>query len=162
MSTPETPPSNDEAATMLWEEERRLLARQEASLDTLRVQAVAILSVASIVAGLFGSHFVTSNPSGFSLGMVVAALAIFAVTALIAVVIISPRTWTFDQDLTDDLAKLGEGEYIKASSLAYSWADDAEGWRADNHAQLEKLMCYFQWACILTGLQVVLWGLALL
>jgi hypothetical protein len=69
--------SDDETsvASILWSEAQRLLVRQEAGFDTLRTQAVALLSVASIVAGLFGSHI---RPNDHSIQMKVAAALLSA------------------------------------------------------------------------------------
>jgi hypothetical protein len=147
---------------MLWDEARRLLVRQEAVLDTLRVQAVAVLSVTSIVAGLFGSRLIPGKPSGFSLGMVVAALILFAVIVTLVVAILVPRNWVFEHGLTDKLGMLERGDSLPSGDLAYSWAKGAEIWRATNKKQLDQLMCWFLVACALTGLEVIFWGLALL
>lgn len=163
MPAPETPPSNDEAAAMLWDEARRLLVRQEATLDTLRGQAVAILSVASIVAGLFGSRLLpTQQLSHFSVAMLVLALAAFAATAVLALVILRPQVWHFEHGLASNLGTLGRGgDVLAAAGLAYTWAKGVEGQRAANKRRLDRLMTCFAWACGLTGASVLFWGLAL-
>lgn len=74
--------ANSPAEVMLWEEARRQLVRQESVLDTLRTQAVAMLSVPSIVAGLFGSRVPTSPVPGAE-AAVVAALVLFGITAVL-------------------------------------------------------------------------------
>jgi hypothetical protein len=163
MATPATSATNDPAAAMVWEEARRLIVRQEAVLDTLRVQAVAILSVSSIVAGLFGAHLLPTHPSGLRLAAILVALVLFGVTVFKVIVILTPRDWTFEHALTEKLAQLETGkQLLKAGSFAYTWAKEAEASRTTNQVELDHLMEYFRWACILTAAQVVVWGLALL
>ena len=49
-----------DAAGLLWDESRRQITVQEADLGTLRTRAVALLSVSSVVAGLFGGRVVST------------------------------------------------------------------------------------------------------
>ncbi|HVC08241.1 MAG TPA: hypothetical protein VND98_11750 [Solirubrobacterales bacterium] len=154
--------TNDAAAAMLWEEARRLIARQEAVLDTLRNQAVAILSVAAIVAGLFGSRIVATQPSAFVMAMVGAALVLFGATVWLVITILRPRKWTFEHTLTQKLRMLERGVLLESGSLGFTWAKDVERWRAANKPQLDRLMTFFLWACALTAGEVIFWGLALL
>jgi len=119
MADSEVPPSNDAAVAMLWDEARRLLVRQEATLDTLRGQAVAILSVASIVAGLFGSRLLpTGQLSAFSVVMIGIALAAFGATAVLALKILRPRKWRFEHGLTLYTEMVDRREVVVASGLA--------------------------------------------
>jgi hypothetical protein len=154
--------NNDEAAAMVWAEAKRLLVRQEATLDTLRVQAVALLSVDSIVAGLFSSRIPTNGLAGLSVGMAYAALGLFGASILLVISILLPRTWTFDHGLTDKLSCLEQGHAVNPAELAYTWARGAESWRATNQIQLNRLMNFFLTACIFTGIGVVCWGIAVL
>jgi hypothetical protein len=154
--------TNDPAAAMVWEEARRLIVRQEAVLDTLRTQAVAILSVASLVAGLFGSRLLPAHPSGLKLTAILVALALFGATALKVIVILTPRDWTFEHGLAGKLEMLKDGCLLEAGGLGYTWAKEAEKARGENRVHLDRLMRYFRWACLLTAAQVVVWGLALL
>jgi hypothetical protein len=146
---------------MLWEEARRQLVRQESVLDTLRTQAVAVLSVASIVAGLFGSR-VPASPVPGAEAAVVSALVLFGVTAVLAIVIIRPWEWVFSHGLDGDLATVDRGELLRVDDLSYSWAEAFEAWRASNQTKINRLMGCFSWACALTGAQVIAWGLAIL
>lgn len=152
---------NSPAETMLWEEARRQLVRQEAVLDTLRTQAVAVLSVSSIVAGLFGSRLPTA-PVGGAEAAIVSALVLFGVTAVLSIVIVHPWDWVFSHGLEDDLATVDRGELLRADDLSWSWADAFERWRASNQQKINRLTACFSWACALTGFQVIAWGLALL
>ncbi len=152
---------NGPAEAMLWEEARRQLVRQELVLDTLRTQAVAMLSVASIVAGLFGSR-VPANPVPGAEAAVVAALVLFGLTAVLAIVIIRPWDWVFSHGLDDDIRAVENGELLKVGDLSYSWAKDFEVWRTGNQTKINRLTWCFSWACALTGVQVIAWGLAIL
>ncbi len=154
--------SNGPALTMLWEEARRLLVRQEAALDTLRTQAVAILSVGALIAGLFGAHVV---PGGHSLGTelaIGAALILFAASTVLIVIVLAPHEWTFAHGLTDALNEIEKQEVVDAQDLSFSWAIDFECWRTTNQAKLDCLFTYFLLACVLTGAQVIAWGIAVL
>lgn len=156
------PQDNGPALAMLWDEARRQLVRQEAALDTLRTQAVAVLSVAAIVAGLFASHVTTTNePFGVDLA-VIAALVLFAATAGLAIAIVWPRTWTFAHALDDVIDKVERQVPVGADDLSYTWAKDFEKWRGTNQAAFDRLMCWFSWSCALSALQVIAWGLAIL
>ena len=146
---------------MVWDEARRLLVRQEASLDTLRSQAVAILSVASIVAGLFGSKLVSTSLSRFSLSMIAVALLLFAVTVWLVLTILTPRPWAFEHVLGGELDRLERGKDLLAGELAYGWARGVERQRAENQPALDRLMSKFKIACALTGAGVLFWALAL-
>ena len=74
-----------DSAALLWAEAQRQITRQEADLDNLRNRAVAMLSVASIVAALFGTHVVTSNPhKGYVIVASICALVFFGVGVLLS------------------------------------------------------------------------------
>ena len=154
--------SNGPAAAMLWEEERRLLSRQEAALDTLRTQAVAILSVGALVAGLFGSHIVPGHHHGLTEVGIVVALVLFAISVVLSLAILRPRTWTFDQTLAGKLKLIEQQKMLGVDALNYSWTADFEPVRTANQIKLDRLVRCFAWACLLTGAQVLAWGVALL
>lgn len=161
MSDGEPTTDNTTAATIVWDEAKRLLVRQEAMLDTLRTQAVAVLSAASIVAGLFGSHIPAGSFNSVT-ATVVIALCLFAGTAAVSLAILWPRAWTFSQELSERVGDLQGGRSIHAIDLATTWAAAAEKWRGENQQVINRLVCKFTWACALTGLQVIAWGCALL
>jgi hypothetical protein len=147
---------------MLWEEARRQLVRQEAGLDTLRTQAVAVLSVASIVAGLFGAHVMTAHRSSSEHLWIGIALALFAGTVIAALVILWPRKWAFDHSLAKRVQAVESQEVVRAFDLAFSWAKGFEAGRKRNQSTVDCLMVVFSVACFLTGAQVIAWGLAVL
>jgi hypothetical protein len=146
---------------LLWDEARRQLVRQEAALDTLRTQAVAVLSVASIVAGLFGSHVPTSNLAPNRAAEVVASFAFFGVTEILAIIVLWPRTWNFAHGIAGPLGDVENGTSVNSDDVLYTWTKHFEAWRATNQRKLDCLMTCFAWACALAGLQVIAWGLAI-
>ena len=159
---PEELPGNGPALSMLWAEACRQLVRQEAVLDTLRTQAVALLSVASIVAGLFGSRLPVSNLTPNHVAEIIAAFTFFSLTAVLAVIILWPRTWYFSHGMAVPLGEIQAGHPVSPDDLSYTWTKHFEDWRATNQRKLDCLIKCFAWACALTGLQVLAWALAIL
>ena len=97
---PDEDPVKDSAA-ILWAEAQRQITRQEADLDGLRTKTVAMLSVASLVAGLFGSGVVHLQHSQLALSGIVYALVLFSLTVAVALRILVPRQegWVFTENL---------------------------------------------------------------
>jgi len=153
--------ANEAAGAMIWSEALRLLVRQEACRDTLRTHALALLSVSSIVAALFGSHVVPSHQLLGTSIAIVAALAFFAASVGLALVIVWPRRWTFAHSLRVELDKINNQELLEVFDLDYGWAFAFESWRATNQAKLGFLETCFMLACAATAAQVVAWGFAL-
>jgi hypothetical protein len=149
-----------DAAVLLWEEARRQLERQEADLDSLKTRALATLSVAALVAGFFGSR-VPKHPSALVTGFVVAALTLFAVSAALAVWVLLPRRegWHFAH-FTRGWTERLDALTLTPFTLAYNLAEHFEQYRIANKAKLEHLQMAFLIACLLVGLQVVVWGVA--
>lgn len=153
-------PSNEAAALLLWGEALRMLQRQEANLDTLRNQAVAVLSVASVVAGLFGSRLLPGSHSLRVEAAIWIALILFGVSALLAIFILIPRKWGFSHDLQESLSLIKARHPIAVISLAHRWATGFEQLRRKNQGQLDGLMRCFWLACVLVGAQVIAWAVA--
>ena len=61
-----------------------------------------------------------------------------------------------------DIRTVERGELLKVGDRSYSWAKDFEAWRASNQTKINRLTTCFSWACVLTGAQVIAWGLAIL
>lgn len=90
------------AAAVLWAQARDEIAQQVSELDTLRTRAVALLSVAALVGGLFGSRLPRGHQSAPRVAALIIALALFSAGVLLAVIIALPRqAWQFGFDLTD-------------------------------------------------------------
>jgi len=152
----------DDAAGLLWDQAQRQLSQQISDLATLRTRAVALLSVAALVAGLFGSRLPHGHASAIRVTAVTVALALFAIGVVLALLVAAPRSqWIFDFKL-DKLAELvNDGSAVPrdiTSNLA-EWADDALRWNA---GKLEKLYVLFGCLCAVVGLEVVAWAVAAL
>ena len=152
-------PVNAPAAFMVVEEARRMFVGQQATLDSLRTRAIAMLSVGALVAGLFGSQL-PKNQSDYSVGAVVVALVAFGISVALAATIVSPRRFNFDHGLSAPLRDFKDGEPVRSYDLAVSWARGYEKDRSENEDKLRSLMTCFQVVCALIGVQVVAWGLA--
>ena len=107
---PDSTPLKDSAA-LLWDESRRQITRQEADLDTLRSRAVALLSVSSLVAGLFGARATTHHHPTFATVATVAALAFFSLSVLAILLVLAPKRkgWEFAQNLDQWFPRLMDG-----------------------------------------------------
>lgn len=151
----------DHRARLMWEEAKRLLERQEASLNDLRSRAVAILGVGSIVSSVFGGLLFPQHHH--SLRVLIAgwmAVGFLGVTAILAVVIMAPWHWDFGQQLRKPLAQIEQGQAITPKAIMLAWAKLFEVMRSDNKGKLAWLHRAFWVACFLTGAQVVAWAIA--
>jgi hypothetical protein len=159
---PEDTPLKDSAA-LLWAEAQRQISRQEADLDALRNRAVALLSVSSIVAALFGSHIATTHLSTRGTVGTILALVAFGLGALVALVILTPKrdAWEFTENLRQYFEKLSDGS-LTPVTVTTNLAEHFEGYRKNNQAKIERLYQFLIAACVLVGLQVIAWGVAAL
>ena len=137
-----------------------MLERQERTLDTLRTQAVALLSAASIVAGLFGGRLLSQNVGTRGDVAVTLALVLFGVTSVLAIIVLLPWKWKFTHDLGPALKQVRLRRSIDPIQPMFVWAQGFESMRADNEPKLNCLMKCFWAAVILVGAQVVCWSVA--
>lgn len=152
---------NTEAAALLWEQARQQLAQQNSDLDLLRTRATAILSVAALVAGLFGTR-IPAHPGIRSVSFVIVALSLFAVSALLAVAVAAPRrNWEFTFNLDPLLQRVDDHEAapVDVTRNLAAWSEIA---RRKNSQKLEQLYMLFRLVCVLVGLQVISWAIAVL
>ena len=82
---------NADAAALIWDQARQQLAQQNADLDLLRTRAVAMLSVAALVARLFGTRLPQGHAHSRTLAFVIAALVLFAASVILAELVAAPR-----------------------------------------------------------------------
>lgn len=149
------------AAALLWEQAKAQLAGQRADVDALRTRAVALLSVASLVAGLFGSRL-PHNHEPRTVIASIAALALFSISVVLVLLIAAPKqNWFFTFKLGELLKKVDEGE-ASPVDVTYSLADWAEHCRSKNLDKLKVMYALFGGTCLLVGLQVVAWAIATL
>ena len=128
-----------DSAALLWDEARRQNAAQVAEVDLLRTRAVAVLSVASLVAGLFGGRIVAKSPHPHYVGAAIGvALVAFALSVLAIVVVLKPQKmkWEFAQNLTSYFEDLAAGEPIQPVDVTFNLAKDFEASRIQNKVVL--------------------------
>ena len=106
---------NAEASALIWEQGRQQLALQSADLDLLRTRAVAMLSVAALVAGLFGIRIPHDHLHGRATACIIAALVLFAASTVLAVLVAAPRrNWQFTFRLDALLQRVDSGDAVPA------------------------------------------------
>lgn len=151
-----------DAAGLLWEQAKAQLADQRADVDALRTRAVAVLSVASLVAGLFGSQFPHNHTAPRTVIALITALVLFAVSVIQVLRIVAPKkTWVFPFELNAPINVVVERK-ISPGGVALSLAKAAETNRKTNQDELHNMYAIFTTACLLVGLQVVAWAIAVL
>ena len=157
-------PREEAAAAVLWDESRRQITRQEAGLDSLRTRAVALLSVSSLVAGLFGGRFANiRSHEGYAKLAIVVALVTFTLSVVAVIVILTPKKkgWVFAQDLDQYFPLLSKGRLVPFD-VTRNLAKHFEQSRKANAGPLEWRYCWFTAACVFTGLEVVAWGISII
>jgi hypothetical protein len=153
---------NTDAAALLWEQAKAQLADQKADVDALRTRAVALLSVASLVAGLFGAQLPHNHTAARTVIASIAALALFGVTVVLVLLIAAPKqNWLFPFKLGELLKKVDEGE-ASPGDVTRNLAAWAEISRTKNRGKLNAMYALFGVTCLLVGLQVVAWAIAAL
>jgi hypothetical protein len=80
-----------DAATVLRAQAKDELTQQATDLDAVRTRAFALLSVEAQVGGLFGSRLPHSHQSPSQVAALLAALVLFSLGVLLAVIIALPR-----------------------------------------------------------------------
>lgn len=154
-------PELKEATALLWDEARRQLEEQRSTLESLRSRSVALLSVASLVAALFGSHLLRGEHRWWVTVAIVVALAAFGLSALFVVHLLAPRQdWEFSQSLAAYLTDIKNGEDVTPEDVCYNLAKDSQTARRNNESKLKTLHSEFGWASALLGLQVIAWAVA--
>jgi hypothetical protein len=147
-----------EATAVLWEYAKAGADQQSTEFDSLRTRAVAIASVATLVSGLFGSQL-SAHHSHFKTAALVAALACFGITIGLVVVIAWPRSWYSGVQLDELVTRVADGEASLAQINLTLASRVEENWTA-NQRTLSSLYPLFGLECLLVGLQVIAWSIA--
>jgi hypothetical protein len=150
-----------EASAILWEQAKADVAWQDSSLDSLRNRAVALLSVGTLVGGLFGSRLPHGHLSSVNLLGLAAALVLFALSVVLAVMIAWPRTWYFSTDRAPVTDRVAEGT-VSLVTVNLSLASRAERNWTENQRTMSNLYWLFAVLCGVVGLEVVAWSLAVI
>jgi hypothetical protein len=150
-----------DATAVLRDMAKAALDDQAKDLDTLRTRAIGMLSVATLVAGLFGTRLPHLNHSSLHIFFLILALTALVVSIILAVIIVAPRSWVYGAD-PDPLIKGVAAGTITLAQVNLSLATRAqENWKK-NQQTLTYMFVLFNVLCVLTGLQVVAWALAIL
>jgi len=98
-----------------------------------------------------------------ALAEVAVAIALFGVSAVLAVLVVWPRDWNgFEHDMRPNIAEIDHGTFIPMFALTTTWAEMYEKARYDNQCKMKWLTKAFTAICALVALQVICWGLAIL
>lgn len=151
-----------EASALIFAQAQKQLQQQLADLDAVRNRAVALLSAAVLVAGLFGARLPKERLPAHGTIAVGVALAAFAAGVLLTLAIAAPRRkWLFTFRL-DKLLELVEERKAIPADITHNltrWSEEARLW---NSRRLDRLNALFGALCLVVGVQVVAWGIAVL
>jgi len=153
-----------DSAAVLWEEARRQVSSQVDEVDVLRNRSVAILSIASLVAGLFGGRIVTTHHHpAYVTAAIAGALVCFGLSVIAIIVVLAPRKkkWKFSENLSSYFDDLNRGD-LRPLDVTGMLAQHSEVSRQANQTVLDGIYPWFTVACVLVGIQVVAWGVAIL
>jgi hypothetical protein len=149
------------ASAVLWEQSKAEVSQQEADMDSLRTRAVALLSVGTLVGGLFGSRLPHGHRPWYNVVALVAALVLFGASVILAVAIAWPRDWRFGADRKPLVSGVADGT-VTLAQVNLSLAVRAEDNWNKNYSTMRRLYRLFAWLCAVVGLQVVAWAIALI
>lgn len=155
------PDDQTDAMGAIWEQSKAEAAQQNSDIDAVRNRAVALLSVGTLVGGLFGSRLPHAHLSALNTGGLVAALILFAGSVGLAAAIAWPRSWKAGADRLPLAEQVANGTATLAQvnyALAYR-AD--QNWTANNDTMVDMYRL-FAILCVLTGLQVAAWAIAVI
>jgi hypothetical protein len=151
-----------DSGSLVWDEARRLLDRQEKQVDALHTRSLAMLSASGVIAGLFAGQFLSEDLSASEISAVVFALVTFGLAAVLVVYIQWPRTYTFSHDLQPWIADLEAGTAPSVDEFTYNLSRDLNDYRTANKAKIDKLFNLMSCVCILVAVQVLAWGVAVI
>ena len=147
--------------TIIYEESKRAIVVQAASLDELRSRTGLLLAAASVTASFLASQATTRSDLGVLGGV---ALLTFAVAVGACIHVLWPRKngWTFVLS-----AKVLGEDWIDheqpggTAAMQRFIAEKLEGHYDANQRKLDALFRAFQVGAIATGAEVILWTLQL-
>jgi hypothetical protein len=150
----------DDGSGLILSEAQRQLASQETSLSEVRSRALALLSVAGLVAGVAGPVARRSAlsfwiPGGIGIGLLILSI-------VLALSIVTPQEWTFAGHLNIELTELHEGKTPSTAEVVYRRAYWLEEWRNSNQPKLDKLFARLTWLIVAVGASVVSFAVAAL
>jgi hypothetical protein len=146
----------------VYDEIRSQLARDVGSVDTLRTMALTLLSASGVIAGLFASRlgFAAKDASNLTLGCESFALLCFTVSVALAVIVVFPRTWTFEERMQYSLG-LSSDPALTVESWKTQMSARYIAYHDENRSAMACRYRAIAWIAILLGAQVAAWGIGL-
>ena len=126
----------DEVHGFVWDEAKRLLARQEANVDGLRIRALGLLTAGGVIAALFAGHAKYHGWQDWPIGVAVAA---FCVMAGLALWVQLPQKFTFSHDLESWVGNMRRGEVVPISEAASNLSRDLNDYRKANRPKVQRI-----------------------
>jgi hypothetical protein len=142
-----------------YNEAVRALSEQQATIDSFRTRAGLVLSAAAITTSFMGAQ---ALEGGDSHGAAWLGLVAFVGVAITSLGILWPRQWEFTANPRDVIQTYIESEQpAPIDELHRDLSLHMHDSYSDNRKGLEQLAVFFQIACGLLALEVVLWIIAI-
>lgn len=137
----------------------RALSEQQGVIDSFRTRAGLVLSAAAITTSFLGAQALEGGHSHWSAWL---ALAAFVGVAAISLSILWPRRWEFTANPRDVIQTYIESEEpAPIDELHRDLSLHMHNSYSENRKGLEQLALFFQVACGLLAIEVVLWIIAI-
>lgn len=142
-----------------YDEAVRALSEQQGVIDSFRTRAGLVLSAAAITTSFLGAQALEGGSSPWTAWL---ALVAFVGVALVSLGILWPRRWEFTANPRDVIRTYIESEEpAPIDELHRDLSLHMHDSYSVNRQGLEQLAVFFQIACGLLALEVVLWIIAI-
>lgn len=150
-----------ETFTLLWTEIRRQIDEQRSTLESLRTRSIALLSVASLVAALFGVHVLPGAHRWWVNVAIGVALVAFGLNALLVVLLLMAKSdWRFSESLASYFEDIKKKRELPEDYVLRNLGKDSQASRVHNEAKLKGLHRLFNFACVFLAIHVIAWAVA--
>ncbi len=149
----------DPRLALVYDEAARTLEQQQAVVESIRVRAGILLSAAA-VATSFLAGVALDERRGLTGWSAWGATGSFLVVGGLCLAILWPRRrWTFRPNAKKLIRDYIDAEDIPATltEMQRDLAIHMENWATTNSWKMRWLFYYFQAACLLLGVEVLLW-----
>jgi len=142
-----------------YDEAVRALSEQQNVIDSFRTRSGLVLSAAAITTSFLGAQALDGGNSPWTAWL---ALAVFAGVAILSLGILWPRRWEFTANPRDVIQTYIESEEpAPIDELHRDLSLHMHDSYSENRHGLEQLAAFFQIACALLALEVILWIVAI-
>lgn len=142
-----------------YDEAVRALSEQQGVIDSFRTRTGLLLSAAAITTSFLGAQALNGGNLGFTAWL---ALLGFTGVAAISLAILWPRRWEFTANPRDVIQIYIEAkDPVAIEELHRDLSLHMHNSYTENRAGLEQLAIFFQIACSLLTVEVVLWIIAI-